>query len=194
MSPRLNLDALHDLLHRAAETQRTTLELYTAALAYAQDPALREAWTRSRREIDDERAALAEVLTSRAFAASLGPDFASRPAARAPDWLDALRLAGEGGDPAAAQLAAVDCVQQAEGTAHLEWELIAFAAEALRDDAGEVLRQASARIEPAVEARRYQAQARCRSLRLRALGLESASTSDEPSSRESLGPDFQPRL
>ena len=113
-----------ELLLQALETERGGIQVYTAAIAAAQNEDLRKEWE----DYLEETRTHEEILT-RVFEA-LGLDTeADSPGRRivahdGQSLVQAIEMAMEAGDPAAAELVAAECVVLAETKDHQNWELI----------------------------------------------------------------------
>ena len=84
----------------------------------------------------------------------------------------AMKMALAGGDAAAAELVACECVVLAETKDHADWELIGKCAEALEGEAAEAMTAAYAKIEEEEDEHLYHTKGWCRELWLKSLGLE----------------------
>jgi len=85
--------------------------------------------------------------------------------------VQAMKLALEGGEPAAAELVACECVVLAETKDHADWQLLGKCAEHLEGDAATVLGQAYAKIEDEEDEHLYHTKGWCRELWVQSLGL-----------------------
>jgi hypothetical protein len=83
-----------------------------------------------------------------------------------------MKLARSGGDPAAAELVACECVVLAETKDHLDWELLGKCAEHLKGNAAETLKKASEKVEDEEDEHLYHTQGWCRELWRQSLGLK----------------------
>jgi hypothetical protein len=89
-----------------------------------------------------------------------------------PSLVEAMKLALEAGEPAAAELVACECVVIAETKDHADWELLAKCAEHLTGEAGKALRGACETIEDQEDEHLYHTKGWCRELWLQSLGLK----------------------
>jgi hypothetical protein len=85
--------------------------------------------------------------------------------------VEAMRMARAGGDPAAAQLVACECVVNAETKDHLDWELIGKCSDQLEGAKGEALKSAYDEIEDQEDEHLYHSKGWCRELWIEALGM-----------------------
>lgn len=83
----------------------------------------------------------------------------------------AMALARQGGDPAAAQLVACECVVHAETKDHANWEWLGKVAEAATGPTGKVLQEAHTRVEKDEDHHLYHTQGWWRELWIERLGL-----------------------
>ncbi|WCT23594.1 hypothetical protein [Acidovorax temperans] len=83
----------------------------------------------------------------------------------------AMQLAKQGGDPAAAQLVACECVVHAETNDHANWELLGKVAEVATGDLGRALKAAHEAVEKDEDHHLYHTKGWCRELAIEALGL-----------------------
>lgn len=83
----------------------------------------------------------------------------------------AMQLAKQGGDPAAAQLVACECVVHAETKDHANWELLGKVAEVATGDLGRALKAAHEAVEKDEDHHLYHTKGWRRELAIEALGL-----------------------
>lgn len=159
-----------ELLLQALETERGGIQVYTAAIAAAQNEDLRKEWE----DYLEETRTHEEILT-RVFE-SLGLDTeADSPGRRVvahqgQSLVQAIEMAMEAGDPAAAELVAAECVVLAETKDHQNWELIGRVAEQGGRHA-KVLKQAYEAVEEQEDHHLYHTAGWARELWLQALGM-----------------------
>ena len=84
----------------------------------------------------------------------------------------AMQAAQQGGNPAAAELIACECVVLAETKDHADWELICQCAEHGGSKAAKALREAAAQVEPQEDEHLYHSKGWARELWLKSLGLK----------------------
>lgn len=159
-----------ELLLQALETERGGIQIYTAALAAAQNEDLRKEW-----EDYLEETRTHEQILTRVFEA-LGLDTeADSPGRRVvahhgQSLVQAIEMAMEAGDPAAAELVAAECVVLAETKDHQNWELIGSVAEQGGRHA-KVLKQAYEAVEEQEDHHLYHTAGWARELWLQSLGM-----------------------
>jgi rubrerythrin len=83
----------------------------------------------------------------------------------------AMTKALAGGDPAAAELVACECVVLAETKDHLDWELLAKCAEHLTGHKAEALKAACDEVEDQEDEHLYHTKGWCRELWIKSLGM-----------------------
>jgi hypothetical protein len=86
--------------------------------------------------------------------------------------VQAMTKAQSGGDPAAAELVACECVVLAETKDHLDWELLTKCAEHVHGEAAKVLKEACEKVEDQEDEHLYHTKGWCRELWIESLGLK----------------------
>lgn len=86
--------------------------------------------------------------------------------------VEAMKMALAGGEPAAAELVACECVVLAETKDHLDWELLGKCAEHLGGSKGEALKAAYDVVEDQEDEHLYHTKGWCRELWIQSLGLK----------------------
>lgn len=133
---------LEELLLQALETELGGIEVYTAAIQAAVNDDLREEWQEYLEETRRHRDVLVNLFEQ------VGLDPAQRSPGRevvahlGQSLVQAIEMAREAGDPAAAELVAGECVVLAETKDHQNWELIGLVAEKGSGDETRLLQQA----------------------------------------------------
>ena len=170
MASKTNPAQVTELLLQALETERGGIQIYTAAIAAAQNEDLKKEWG----EYLEETRTHEQVLT-RLFE-ELGMDTEAQSPGRAvvahmgESLVAAIKLAMAKADPAAAELVAAECVVLAETKDHQNWELIGRVAEQGGQHA-RVLRQAYQAVEEQEDHHLYHTAGWARELWLQALGM-----------------------
>jgi hypothetical protein len=175
-SPKSNPSAgrptgLSNLLYEALETELGGVQIYTNAIRFAITPDLRSEWEGYLAET------LHHVQVVRGLLKTAGLDPDAEVAPRYP-----VRLVGEtlvqaivkstgGGDPAASQLVAAECVVLAETTAHANWEALSLLAQKLSGELGEALSAACNEVEAQEDRHLFHTKGWARELRAKSLGL-----------------------
>lgn len=163
---------LKDLLLQAFETENGGVKLYEAAVECAENEDLRKEWTKYLGETRNHVQVLKRVL------ATLGIDPNEETPGRSVvrhlglSLLEAIRQARQGGDRAAAQIVAAECIVLAETKDHLNWELLGECAGRLEGDGRKALTAAYEEIEDQEDEHLYHTKGWCRELWLDALGMK----------------------
>jgi len=162
---------LHELLYQALQTEQGGIKVYEAAISCAINEDLKQEWEEYLEETRTHEQVLLEVFA----AFGLDPD-AMTPGrevvAHIGDSLvQAMALARQSGDPAAAQLVAGECVVHAETKDHMNWELIGKIAEHSSGETAQVLKAAHDAVEQDEDHHYYHTKGWTRELWLESLGL-----------------------
>lgn len=169
--PRYDEAQLKDLLLQMMETELGGEQVYRAALDCALNEDLKKEW----QEYLDQTLSHQNVVRSACEALGIDADepAPSRQVVHhiGSSLVKAMALARQGGDPAAAQLAACECVVHAETKDHANWELLGKVAEAAPGATGKVLQEAHARVEKDEDHHLYHTKGWCRELWIERLGL-----------------------
>jgi len=162
---------LDDLVLQMMETELGGEQVYRTALTCAVNPDLKKEW----------QSYLEETLTHQEVVRSLCDALGVDPAAQSPSravvkhigesLVKAMLLAKQGGDPAAAQLVACECVVHAETKDHANWELLGKVAEVATGDVGQTLKAAHKAVEKDEDHHLYHTKGWCRELAIEALGM-----------------------
>ena len=119
----MDMDQVHELLYQALETELGGVQVYEAAVKCAINDDLKKEWQKYLSETRHHVDVVTEVLGT----FGLDPQVETPGRAIVRDKAQALVRSMEtalGGDPAAAQLVAAECVVDAETKDHQNWELI----------------------------------------------------------------------
>jgi rubrerythrin len=162
---------LEELLLQSLEHERGGVKVYETALACAQNEDLTKEWEKyldqtkrhvqilegvfQKFEIDSEKKS-----PGRQIVADLGAAL-----------VQAMGDAKAAGNPAAAQLAACECVVLAETKDHADWELLSKCAENLTGEQKKTLKEATDEVEEQEDEHLYHSKGYCRELWLDSLGL-----------------------
>jgi hypothetical protein len=167
----MNDDQVRDLILQSLEHERGGVRVYEQAVECANNDELGEEWEGYLEETRKHVTLLEGVCVA------MGLD----PAARVPSQdvvatvgqalVDAMRLAVETGNPAAAELVACEAVVLAETKDHADWELLGKCAKHMAGPGAEELRAAVAIVEDEEDQHLYHTKGWCRELWLAALGL-----------------------
>lgn len=162
---------LQALLYEALETENGGIEIYTQALQNTLNDDLHKEWTKYLRQTERHRDVLLSVFES----LGLDPD-ASTPgrevvAHLGSSLVQAIQMARNDADQAAAEIVAAECVVLAETKDHLNWELIGHIARHGKGDAIEVLKAAHEEVEDEEDRHLYHTAGWARELWVDSLGL-----------------------
>lgn len=169
--PRYDSQQLNDLVIQMMETELGGEQVYRTAIACAINADLKKEWEEY----------LEETLTHQNVVRSLCDTLGLDPSMQTPSravvkhigesLVKAMQLAQKGGDPAAAQLVACECVVHAETKDHANWELLGKVAEVATGDVGKALKTAHAAVEQDEDHHLYHTKGWCRELSIEALGM-----------------------
>jgi hypothetical protein len=160
------------LLLQSLEHEMGGVKVYGAALACVVNSDLKEEWQRYLEETRTHVTALQGICK----ALDIDPDMETpgRLVVRGVGaaLVDAMKQARSGGDPAAAELVAAECVVLAETKDHLDWELLGKCAKHLTGPGAKALQSAYETIEDQEDEHLYHTKGWCRELWLQSLGLK----------------------
>jgi hypothetical protein len=169
--PRYDSKQLNDLVIQMMETELGGEQVYRTAIACAIHPDLKKEWE----EYLEETLTHQNVVRSLCDTLGLDPDMQTptRQVVKhiGESLVKAMQLAQKGGDPAAAQLVACECVVHAETKDHANWELLGKVAEVATGDVGKALKTAHAAVEQDEDHHLYHTKGWCRELSIEALGM-----------------------
>lgn len=162
---------LVELLQQMLETELGGVKIYQTALECARDPKLREEWTKylqqTQKHVDIMHDLLAKVGVGPAETpGSLVVRFIGQ------SLVSAMNRAKTGGDPAAAEIVACECVVFAETKDHQNWSLLSKCAEQAADPIASALAEACGAVEEEEDEHLYHSKGWCRELWIQALGME----------------------
>jgi rubrerythrin len=162
---------LEELVLQSLEHEMGGVKVYLAAVECAVNEDLREEWKKYLSQTRTHVTALEGVCE----ALGIDPKKASpgRAIVRGVGGalVKAMNDALAGGDPAAAELVACECVVLAEVKDHLDWELLGKCAEHLDGAKAKALKAASEMIEDQEDEHLYHTQGWCRELWIKSLGM-----------------------
>ena len=165
-------EQLNELLYQALETELGGVQIYTAAVACAVNSDLKEEWEKY---LDQTRVHV-RIVQDVMAELDLDPETETpgRQVVRhlGESLLKAIKMAQDAGDPAAAQIAAAECVVLAETKDHLNWELIGEAAKNASEKVAAVLNEAHEQVEEEEDEHVYHTKGWTRELWLKSLGLQ----------------------
>ena len=162
---------IEELLYQALETELGGVQVYATAIRCAQDDELREEWEEYHEQTQNH------VRIVRGIFDALGLDPEKETPGRGivrmkgRSLVQAMETALEGGDPAAAQLVAAECVVDAETKDHMNWELIGEVAKKATGDEKKALTEAYEEVEDEEDEHLYHTMGWTRELWIESLGL-----------------------
>ncbi|HEY3816892.1 MAG TPA: hypothetical protein VGL81_06970 [Polyangiaceae bacterium] len=163
---------LEELILQSLEHEKGGVKVYETALRCAQNDDLKDEWDRYLEQTRSHVTALETVCKA------MGLDPAKETPGRrvlrhmGQGLVQAMEMALGGGDPAAAQLVACECVVIAETKDHLDWELLAKCAKQFKGRGASELEDACDTIEDQEDEHLYHSRGFCRELWLKSLGLD----------------------
>ena len=143
----MNIKQVEELVLQSLEHELGGVKVYATALTCALNPDLKEEWEEYLAQTKTHVTALEGVC------AALGLDPRQETPGRkvvrhvGTALVEAMTLALGGGDPAAAELVACECVVLAETKDHADWQLLGKCADHLEGQAAVVLKEAYSTIE-----------------------------------------------
>ncbi|HEY7114402.1 MAG TPA: ferritin-like domain-containing protein [Thermoanaerobaculia bacterium] len=162
---------VENLLYEALETEIGGIQVYTNALACAKNPGLKKEW----QEYLEQTKRHEKIL--RGVFATLGLDAGKQTPGRevvrhtGQSLVQAMQIAKQKGEAAAAEIVAAECVVLAETKDHLNWELIGEIAKKATGEQKKALSDAHDEVEDEEDEHLYHTQGWTRELWLGALGL-----------------------
>lgn len=162
---------LNELLFQALETEIGGIQVYENAVKCAVNDDLRKEFGEYLEQTKNHRKILLSVFES------LGLDPATQSPGRkvvahlGASLVQAMQMAKQSGDPAAAELTACECVVLAETKDHMNWELIGQVAKNGRGNETDVLMQAYEQVESEEDRHLYHSKGWTRELWIDSLGL-----------------------
>ena len=159
-----------ELLLQALETERGGIKVYTAAIKAAVNDDLKEEWEGYLEETRRHEQVLTRVFESIGLDTEMQSPGRDIVAHHGASLVQAIEMAMERADPAAAELVAAECVVLAETKDHQNWELIGKVAEGGGPSA-KVLKQAHEAVEKEEDHHLYHTRGWARELWMQSLGL-----------------------
>jgi ferritin-like metal-binding protein YciE len=166
----MNLKQVEELLLQSLEHEQGGVKVYSTAVRCAQNPDLKEEWHEYLEQTKTHVTALESAC--RALGIDAGKETPGRQVVRhvGGALVEAMNMALQHGDLAAAELVACECVVLAETKDHADWQLLGKCAENLGPEA-EALRDAYSTIEDQEDEHLYHSKGWCRELWVQSLGL-----------------------
>jgi hypothetical protein len=167
----MNNKQIAELVLQSLEHEVGGVKVYETAIKCARNQDLRKEW---KEYLEQTRT---HVTALEAVCAALGLDPKRETNGRkivrhlGGALVEAMNLALAGGDPAAAEIVACECVVLAETKDHLDWTLIGKCAEHLEGSQAEALQEAYDQIEDQEDEHLYHTRGWCRELWIASLGM-----------------------
>jgi hypothetical protein len=162
---------LNQLLYEALETEMGGVLVYKTAIRCAVNDDLKQEWKEYLEQTQKHEQVVRELLNK----VKLDPDTDTpgRKIVRhiGESLVKAMEMALKAGKPEAAQMVAAECVVEAETKDHLNWELIAQAAEKAKGEDGKALKEAYEQVEDEEDEHLYHSTGWARELWIESLGL-----------------------
>jgi rubrerythrin len=160
-----------ELMLQSLEHERGGIQVYTTALQCVQNDDLKKEWQKYLEETKNHERVMVQLC--KALEIDPEADSVGRQIVKSlgEALVAAMKKAKAGGDPAAAQIVACECVTLAETKDHLDWELIGKCAEHLEGAKAEALKSAYDEIEDQEDEHLYHTKGWCRELWIKSLGL-----------------------
>ena len=162
---------LHELLYQMLETEMGGVLVYQTALRCVQNPELKQEWTEYLEQTQEH----VEIVQGLLETLGLDPE-TETPGRKVVQHIgaslvEAMEMALEADQPAAAELVAAECVVHAETKDHLNWELIGALKSKAHDEMGRALKEAHDEIEDQEDEHLYHTAGWGRELWIQALGM-----------------------
>jgi hypothetical protein len=158
-----------ELLQQMLETELGGVKIYRTAIECAINPDLRTEWTHYLEQTQRHVEVVEELMAK----VGIGPELTPGSAVVrhiGESLLIAMHKA-KGGDPAAAELVACECVVFAETKDHLNWELLSKCAEEAPSNIADAVSLAVGEVEDEEDEHLYHSKGWCRELWIQALGM-----------------------
>lgn len=168
----MNTEQMNELILQSLEHEIGGVQVYTTALSCVQNDDLEKEWQKYLAETKRHVAALEGVAQSLGLDATLETPGRAVVRHNGKALVQAMTMAKEAGDPAAAEVVACECVVLAETKDHLNWELIGKCAEHMAGDRAAILKDAYDEIEDQEDEHLYHTKGWCRELWLQSLGMK----------------------
>ena len=160
-----------ELLYQALETELGGVQIYTTALQCAINEELKEEWEEYLEQTQNHVEIVRETMET------LGLDPETETPGRkvvrhiGESLVQAMQMALQAGEPAAAQLVAAECVTLAETKDHLNWELIGEVAKKAKGEEAKALKAAHEEVEDQEDEHLYHTTGWTRELWIESLGM-----------------------
>ena len=168
----MNDEQVKELLYQGLETEIGGQKVYERAIQCAENPELKEEWTKYLEETRDHERILRETFGK----IGLDPEVETPGRAvvrhKAEGLVAAMQMALNSGKPGAAQLVAAESVVEAETKDHQNWELVGRVAEASKGEMKAALQRAYEQVEEQEDEHLYHTMGWARELWIESLGMK----------------------
>jgi rubrerythrin len=168
----MNRLQLQELLLQSLEHERGGILVYQTALKCVVNEDLEEEWQEYLEQTQNHERVLLATCEALGLDSERDPPGREIVKKTGAGLVASMEAARAGGDRAAAQLVACECVVLAETKDHLNWELLGKCAEKLTGSDRETLRAAVEEVEDQEDEHLYHTKGWCRELWLESLGLK----------------------
>lgn len=167
----INREQIEELVLQSLEHEYGGAKIYQTAIACAVNADLKKEWTKYLKETKRHATALEGVC--RAMGLDIDAETPGRAVVRhnGASLVQAMAMALEAGDAAAAELVACEAVVLAETKDHADWQLLTKCSEYLTGAGADELKAAVDEIEDEEDEHLYHTKGWCRELWLQSLGL-----------------------
>ena len=167
----MNNEQLHQLLYEAFETEMGGVKVYKTAIRCAINDELKQEWEEYLGQTEEHERITRELLKK--FKLDPDKETPGRKIVRqiGQSLVEAMEMALQGGNPAAAQIVAAECVVEAETKDHLNWGLIGQIAEKTQGEDSKSLKEAHEKVEEEEDEHLYHSTGWARELWIESLGL-----------------------
>jgi hypothetical protein len=169
----MNMKQVQELILQSLEHELGGVQVYTQALTCVVNADLKKEWEKYLEQTKSHVTALQDVCAALKIDSELETPGRKVVRHTGKALVEAMQLAKSGGEPAAAELVACECVVLAETKDHLDWELIGKCGEHLGTAQAQVLKAAYEEIEDQEDEHLYHTKGWCRELWIQSLGLPS---------------------
>ncbi|MGD9997126.1 MAG: hypothetical protein AB7L17_11535 [Ilumatobacteraceae bacterium] len=168
----MNAEQIQELLYQGLETERGGIAVYTTALTCVLNDDLKEEWQKYLEQTTRHEQVMTDVLTK--LGLDPNQETPGRQVVRhiGESLVKAMEMAKSSAPPEAAELVAGECVVHAETKDHLNWELMALAAEKADKTTSQVLKEAIDEVEDEEDEHLYHSTGWTRELWLQSLGMK----------------------
>lgn len=168
----MNIKQVEELILQSLEHELGGVKVYLTALGCAINAELKKEWERYLQETRTHVTSLEGIC--KALGIDAGRETPGRAVVRhnGAALIEAMKMAIAGGERAAAELVACECVVLAETKDHANWELLGKCSEYLDGPKAEALKDAYDLIEDQEDEHLYHTKGWCRELWIQSLGLK----------------------